>query len=383
MDIKQYLDQLKKSVRELGPEEAQLMQLSGAKLIDIRDQDEIAGGVPTNAILINRSFLEFKISEVAPDKNDSIMIMCAGGSRSLIAADSINKLGYVNVFSIRGGMEAWKQADLPLQIPKLLDSSKIERYSRHLKIPEVGNAGQIKLLESKVLLIGAGGLGSPSAFYLAAAGVGTIGIVDSDIVDKSNLQRQILHKESTVGKLKVESARQTLTDLNSDIDVKLYPFRLDASNIDELVAEYDIVVDGSDNFPTRYLVNDACTKWNKPNVHASVYRFEGQVTVFCGSEKAPCYRCLYPEPPPAEMAPSCAEAGVLGVLPGVMGLLQAVETIKLIVDMGSPLIGRMLSYDALAGDFCELEIIKDSQCQCSLESKNEINYATYDEVCGI
>ena len=252
-----------------------------------------------------------------------------------------------------------------METPHVLDQQERERYGRHLSVPEVGEEGQARLLESRVLLIGAGGLGSPAAYYLAAAGVGTLGLVDDDVVDRSNLQRQILHTDARVGKLKVDSARETLLALNPSLTIEAHPTRLTADNVEGLFDGYDVIVDGTDNFPTRYLINDACVKLRLPNVHASVYRFDGQATVFWPSrpdEPGPCYRCLYPEPPPPEMAPSCAEAGVLGVLPGVMGLLQAVETIKLLLDIGRPLVGRLLQYDALEQRFTELQLERDPEC---------------------
>jgi molybdopterin/thiamine biosynthesis adenylyltransferase len=297
----------------------------------------------------------------------------------------LQKLGYRNVASVGGGFSRWKNQGLPVEIPQRLDANSRERYSRHLLMPEVGEAGQLKLLQSKVLLIGAGGLGSPAAFYLAAAGVGTLGLVDHDVVDRSNLQRQIVHTDSRVGTSKVASARQTLEALNPAVKIVPHEVHLDSRNVEDIFKGYDLVVDGSDNFPTRYLVNDACVKLGIPNVHGAVYRFEGQVTVFWpryDKRKGPCYRCLYPEPPPAEFAPSCAEAGVLGVLPGVIGLLQAVEAIKLILKIGDPLVGRLIYYDALAARFDELKLEPNSQCRYCASGVKFPGYIDYEQFCA-
>lgn len=324
-------------------------------IIDVRETREWEEGHLPDALHIPLKQLDERIATVVPDKSVSILCYCACGERSQIAADRLKKRGYRNAASMPGGFNAWKNG----------------RYSRHLSIPEVGEEGQRKLLQAKVLLVGAGGLGSPAAYYLAAAGVGTIGIVDFDRVDESNLQRQILHTTNRVGALKVDSAREALLALNPGVKIETYPVKLSSQNVEEIFKNYDIIVDGCDNFPTRYLVNDACVLLQKPNVHGSVFRFEGQVSVFwAGSKgsKSPCYRCLYPEPPPPELAPSCAEAGVLGVLPGVVGMLEAVETIKIILEKGDLLVGRLLCYDALGAKFRELKLKRDPNCLCSAAS---------------
>jgi molybdopterin/thiamine biosynthesis adenylyltransferase len=284
-----------------------------------------------------------------------------------------------------GGFNGWKNAELPFEIPQVLNNRDRERYGPHLLIPEVGEAGQLKLMDSKVLLVGAGGLGSPAAFYLAGAGVGTLGIVDNDVVDRSNLQRQILHKDSSVGMAKVASARETLEGFNPSVKVATYQVHLDSTNVEETFGGYDVVVDGSDNFPTRYLVNDACVRLGIPNVHGSIFRFEGQVSVFWPSypkRRGPCYRCLFPEPPPPELAPSCAEAGVLGVLPGVIGTLEAVETIKILLEKGDPLVGRLLLYDALKTRFSEVAQDPDPNCAYCKEGAKFPGYVDYQAFCG-
>jgi adenylyltransferase/sulfurtransferase len=296
-----------------------------------------------------------------PDKGRPVVLYCAGGARSAFAAKALEELGYADVASVAGGFGAWKGAGLPWDVPRTLTADQRRRYGRHLTLPEVGEAGQRRLLDAKVLLVGAGGLGSPAALYLAAAGVGTLGIVDADVVDDSNLQRQVIHATDRVGTPKVESARTAIEALNPDVTVVPHRTRLAKENALELLAPYELVVDGSDNFATRYLVNDACVLLGKPNVHGSIFRFEGQATVFAAG-RGPCYRCLFPEPPPPELAPNCAEAGVLGLLPGVIGLLQATEAAKLILGIGEPLIGRLLVYDALRADFRELKIDRDPDC---------------------
>ncbi len=293
-------------------------------LVDVREKYEWNEGYIPGAIHVPRGFLELQIEEAVPDKDTTVVLYCAGGTRSLIAGRTLQEMGYQNVVSMSGGFGFWKGSGLPFTQPRLLTEAQSKRYSRHLLIPEVGEQGQLRLLDSRVLLIGAGGLGSPAAYYLAAAGVGTIGIIDADVVDESNLQRQILHNTKRIGQYKAESARETIEALNPDVKVVTYLERLDETNVARIIADYDVILDGTDNFPTRYLLNDAALIANKPVVHGSVFRFEGQLTVFKPYE-GPCYRCLYPEPPPIALAPSCSEAGVLGVLPGVIGMLQAVE----------------------------------------------------------
>jgi len=379
------LAELKTKVAELTPEEALALQRDGAELIDVREPDEIAAGSPIGARRIVRGFLELRIEEEIPEFDRTLLVMCAGGARSLFAARDLQELGYGDVRSVAGGFNAWKSAGLPMELPRTLDDGERERYGRHLLIPEVGESGQLKLLESKVLMVGAGGLGSPAAFYLAAAGIGTLGIIDDDVVDRSNLQRQILHTDARVGKPKVESAKATLEALNPAITIQTYAERLTAANVDEIFADHDLVVDGTDNFSTRYLVNDACVKHGLPNVHGAIFRFEGQVSVFWpdyARRRGPCYRCLFAEPPPPELAPSCAEAGVLGVLPGVVGTLEAVEAVKILLDVGDPLVGRLLVYDALEQKFRELKVARNPECPACGDGAEITEYATYGEVCA-
>ena len=377
------LRELRQRIPEAEPIDVAHAVRQGALLIDIREPSEITGGSPIGAERMVRGFLEMRIAQKAPDTAQPLYVMCASGARSLLAADSLQALGYANVASVKGGFGAWKQFGLPFEVPVQLSEADRQRYARHLTIPEVGDAGQIKLLSSKVLLIGAGGLGSPTAFYLAAAGVGTIGLVDDDVVDQSNLQRQILHTEARVGRKKVESAREALLALNSKITVNLHDVRLSADNVEDIFDDYDVVVDGPDNFATRYLINDACVKLGIPNVHAAVFRFEGYLTVYSPkAHSGPCYRCSYPNPPPAELAPSCADAGVLGVLPGVIGLLQAVETLKIVLGIGQPLLGRVLSYDALKGEFSEYEVEKNPHCGVCGVPQEQIRYQDIAEVCA-
>jgi sulfur-carrier protein adenylyltransferase/sulfurtransferase len=331
-------------------------------IVDVREKQETDAGVLPGAKQVPRGFLELRIEEAVPDRNADVVLYCAGGTRSLLAAKTLQDMGYTKVRSMAGGFSAWKDAGLPVDVPVKLTESQRARYSRHLLIPEVGEAGQAKLLKSKVLLIGAGGLGSPTALYLAAAGVGRLGIIDDDVVDASNLQRQILHTTDRVGMAKTESAKKTLQALNPDVAVDEHRLRLQRDNALELFSKYDLVVDGSDNFGTRYLVNDACVLLEKPNVHGSIFRFDGQATTFVPGGGRPCYRCLFPEPPPPELAPSCQEAGVLGVLPGIIGMIQAVEAVKLLLGKGEPLIGRLLLYDALEQRFREVKYARDPAC---------------------
>ena len=329
-------------------------------LVDVREKQEMDAGMLPGAKPVPRGFLELRIEEAVPEHDADLVLYCAGGTRSLFAAQTLKQMGYTNVRSLAGGFSAWKSAGMPVEMPVKLSDAQRARYSRHLLIPEVGEAGQARLLSAKVLLIGAGGLGSPAALYLAAAGVGRLGIIDDDVVDESNLQRQILHSTERVGKPKTESAKQTLRALNPDVQVDEHRTRLVRENALELFRPYDIIVDGSDNFGTRYLVNDACTILRKPQVHGSIFRFDGQATTFVPD--GPCYRCLFPEPPPPELAPSCQDAGVLGVLPGLIGVLQAIETVKLILGRGEPLKGRLLLYDALEQRFREVKYAQDPAC---------------------
>ena len=351
-------------------------------LVDVREKYEWNEGHIPGAIHVPRGYLELQIEEAVPDKSKKVVLYCAGGVRSLMAGNTLQQMGYEDVVSMAGGFGQWKASGYNFMQPRTMSDAQAKRYSRHTLIPEVGEQGQFKLLDSRVLLIGAGGLGSPAAYYLAAAGVGTLGIIDADVVDDSNLQRQILHNTGRIGEYKAESARKTLTDLNPDVKVIHYIERLDEDNVHRIIADYDVIVDGTDNFPTGYLLNDAAILANKPVVHGSVFRFEGQLTIFKPYD-GPCYRCLYPEPPPPALAPSCAEAGVLGVLPGIIGLLQATETIKLLLNLGDPMVGRLLTYDALAGEFNELRLYRDPNCPACGEHAHPENLPTYEEVCAV
>ena len=342
-------------------------------VIDVREQHEFEEGHIPGAVHVPRGHLESRIEGAAPDRSKPVVLYCASGNRSALAADTLERLlGYENVESMTGGITLWKDRGYDVEVPSALTSEQRSRYSRHLLLPEIGLEGQIKLLESKVLLLGAGGLGAPVALYLAAAGVGRLGVVDDDVVDVSNLQRQVIHTGSRVGEPKVDSAEQAIRDLNPDVDVRKYNTRLDASNIMEIIEGYDVIVDGVDNFPTRYLLNDATVRLAIPVVSASILGFDGQISVFKPYD-GPCYRCLYPTPPPAELAPSCGANGVLGVLPGTMGLLQATEVIKLITGAGEPLVGRLLLYDALAASFTELKVRRDPECPICSRDPGEIS----------
>jgi molybdopterin/thiamine biosynthesis adenylyltransferase/rhodanese-related sulfurtransferase len=352
----------------------------GTVLLDVREPDEYDQGAVPGAIHIPRGHLESQIESKIVDKSAPVVIYCAGGTRSAFAAETLNLLGYQDVVSVVGGFNKWKNEGRDWSVPKTLTAEQRNRYQRHLLLPEVGEAGQQKLLESKVLLLGAGGLGSPAALYLAAAGVGTIGIIDMDVVDESNLQRQILHNMDRIGDRKVDSAKKTLTLINPDVDVVTFDTRLGADNILDIIDGFDVIVDGTDNFPTRYLVNDASLIKRIPVVYGAIFRFEGQASVFHPYE-GPCYRCLLPEPPPAEMAPSCAEAGVLGVLPGIIGSIQAMEAIKLLLGLGDSLAGRLLAYDALEESFRTFKVPRDPDCPACGPNAGEIVIAEYDELC--
>jgi molybdopterin/thiamine biosynthesis adenylyltransferase/rhodanese-related sulfurtransferase len=372
----------KKRIREASPADvAEMMRGGDVQLADVREKQEWDAGYIPGAVHVPRGYLEMWVEERLPDKNRKTVLYCAGGVRSALAADTLMKLGYTDVVSMAGGFNRWKDAGLPWEAPKGFTAEQAQRYSRHLLIPEVGEAGQQKLLQSKVLLVGAGGLGSPAAYYLAAAGVGTLGIIDSDVVDLTNLQRQILHSTDRIGQPKVDSARRTLEALNPDVRVVAHGERLTSANIDQVITEYDVVVDGADNFPTRYLLNDASVKWNKPVVHGSIYRFEGQATVFKPGE-GPCYRCLFAQPPPPELAPSCDTAGVLGVLPGVIGTIQANETIKLLLGIGEPLVGRLLLFDALEATFREVRLRRDPACPVCGDAPTITEYIDYEGFCA-
>jgi len=373
------LNAAKAVVTEIEPDEA-ARRLDSALFLDVREPDEYEQGAITGAIHLPRGNLELQVEGKLPDKDAPIVVYCAGGVRSAFAAQTMAQLGYTNVSSLIGGFNRWKDAGHPWETPRTLTHEQRNRYQRHLLLPEVGEAGQQKLLDSKVLLLGAGGLGSPAALYLAAAGVGTIGVIDMDVVDASNLQRQVLHNTDRIGERKVDSAKKTMTALNPDVNVSTYDVRLGADNILEIIEGYDVIVDGTDNFPTRYLVNDASLLKGIPVVHGSIFRFEGQVTVF-DPYNGPCYRCLIPEPPPAELAPSCAEAGVFGVLCGIVGSIQALEAIKLLLGLGDSLRGRLLAFDALEETFRVFKVRRDPNCPACGPDAGEIVIAEYDELC--
>jgi sulfur-carrier protein adenylyltransferase/sulfurtransferase len=377
--FRELLSEVRQRIREVDPAGADATR-DRAVFLDVREADEYEQGAVPGAVHIPRGNLELQIEGRVPDKTKPLVVYCAGGVRSALAAEALQQLGYNDVVSMRGGFNKWKDEGREWVVPRTLDVDQRHRYHRHLLLPEVGEAGQQRLLESKVLLLGAGGLGSPAALYLAAAGVGTIGIVDMDVVDSSNLQRQILHNLERLGERKVDSAKKTLTAMNPDVNVVTYDVRLGADNILDIIDGYDVIVDGTDNFPTRYLVNDASLLKRIPVVHGSIFRFEGQATIFYPYE-GPCYRCLIPEPPPPELAPSCAEAGVLGVLPGIVGSIQAVEAIKLILGIGDTLVGRLLAYDALEESFRVFKVRRDPACPACGDDAGEIVIAEYDELC--
>jgi molybdopterin/thiamine biosynthesis adenylyltransferase/rhodanese-related sulfurtransferase len=374
------LEQKRATVREADARQSARLREQGATLIDVREQDEVDQGIIPGAIHIPRGYLEMRIEEAVRDRDTPLVVYCAGGVRSLFGAEALTELGYRDVVSMAGGFSGWKAAGLPWRLPQALTPDQRRRYSRHLLIPEVGEEGQRKLLDAKVLLVGAGGLGSPAALYLAAAGVGTIGVVDDDIVDDSNLQRQVIHTTDRVGIPKAESARLAIEAINPDVTVVKHETRLDKSNVLDIFSQYDVILDGTDNFATRYLINDATVLLNKPNVHGSIFRFEGQATTFIPYE-GPCYRCLFPTPPPPELAPSCAEAGVLGLLPGTVGMIQATETAKLILGIGEPLVGRLLTYDALGMEFRELRLSRDPECpMCGPGAPTSLDDVEYTDV---
>src|SRR5579862_293561 len=376
---RELLKTAKAGIREIDPETAET-QLGHSTFLDVREQDEFDQGTIPGAVFIPRGHLEAQAENKLPDRDAPIVVYCAGGTRSAFAAKTLSDLGYTDVVSMAGGFGRWKNEGRAWITPAVLTPEQRNRYGRHILLPEVGEAGQQRLLESKVLLLGAGGLGSPAALYLAAAGVGTLGIVDMDVVDASNLQRQILHNMERIGDRKVDSAKKTLTAMNPDINVVTYDVRIGADNVVDLFSDYDLVVDGTDNFPTRYLVNDASLLTRTPVVHGSIFRFDGQVTVF-DPYNGPCYRCNYPEPPPPELAPSCAEAGVLGVLCGIVGSLEAVEAVKMLLGIGDPLVGRLLAYDALAEEVRTFRVRRDPACPVCGENAGPIVIAEYDQYC--
>ncbi len=379
------LSQVKAEIHEVSVDETKARVLDrpdGPVLLDVRERDEYEQGFIPRAQWIPRGFLEIKVEDAVPERDQEIIIYCAGGTRSALAAKALQQLGYGKVSSMAGGFRAWKNAGHAFDRPRVLNAEQLKRYSRHIMLPEVGEGGQGKLLDAKVLFLGAGGLGSPSSLYIAAAGVGTIGIVDDDVVDESNLQRQVLHNMERLGMPKVESARKTLQALNPDVEIIAHQTRLNADNVLEIIADYDLIIDGADNFPTRYLLNDAALKLGKPVIHASIFRFEGQMTTFLPHD-GPCYRCLYPDPPPPGMAPSCQEAGVLGVLPGLVGTVQATEALKIILGVGETLSGRLLVFDALKTKFRTLKLRKDPECRVCSKPREEIELIDYEEFCSI
>jgi molybdopterin/thiamine biosynthesis adenylyltransferase/rhodanese-related sulfurtransferase len=377
---RELLSLVKSEISEVDARSAQ--ELDGAVWLDVREGDEWAEGHIPGAIHIPRGNLESRIEAAVPDRSTPVVIYCAVGNRSAFAAKTLVELGYDSPHSLIGGFTDWKRNGGEITMPRTLSPERRTRYSRHLLIPEIGEAGQLKLLDSRILLIGAGGLGSPASLYLAAAGVGTLGIIDADIVDETNLQRQIAHSLETLGTPKVDSAKRTIQALNPDVNVVTYRERLTSENIDRILDDgWDLIVDGADNFPTRYLVNDASVWRGIPVVHGSIYRFEGQVTVFKPHE-GPCYRCLFPEPPPPELAPSCAEGGVLGVLPGIVGSLQTNEAIKLAAEIGEPLVGRLLLFDALSTEFSEVRIERRPDCPVCGDHPTITEYIDYVEFCA-
>jgi sulfur-carrier protein adenylyltransferase/sulfurtransferase len=380
---RELLQQARAEIAEADAERfRELIDSGDPVIVDVREQDEWDEGHIPGAVHIPRGHLESRIERTAPDTSRQVALYCSAGNRSAFAAKTLEEMGYENVVSLAGGFTDWKRNGFPVELQSGLDAPRRARYSRHLLIPEVGEQGQLKLLDSKVLLIGAGGLGSPASLYLAAAGVGRLGIVDADVVDESNLQRQIVHSTERLGEPKVDSAKRTIEALNPDVQVVAYKERLTSENVERILADgWDVIVDGADNFPTRYLVNDASVWHDIPVVHGSIYRFEGQVTVFKPGA-GPCYRCLFPTPPPPELAPSCAEGGVLGVLPGIIGSLQANEALKLALDIGDPLIGRLLLFDALSAEFNEVKLRRDPDCPVCGEHPTITDYIDYVQFCA-
>jgi sulfur-carrier protein adenylyltransferase/sulfurtransferase len=395
---RELLKQVKAEITEIDATEgSRLLEAGDHVWLDVREQSEWDEGIIPGAVHIPRGNLESRVEGLLPDRDQAIVVYCAVGSRSALAAKTLEELGYTDVVNLAGGYTDWKRNGYATAAPRSLAPQQRSRYSRHLLIPEVGETGQLALLDSRILLIGAGGLGSPSSLYLAAAGVGTLGIVDDDTVDETNLQRQIVHSTERLGDSKAESAKRTLEALNPDVTVKTFQERLTSENVDRILGEgWDVIVDGADNFPTRYLLNDASVWHNIPVVHGSIYRFEGQVTVFKPRSAAsivgeaddarpetwgPCYRCLFPQPPPPELAPSCAEGGVLGVLPGVIGSIQATEALKVALGIGDPLVGRLLLFDALQASFTEVTLRRDPACPVCGDNPTITDYVDYVEFC--
>jgi molybdopterin/thiamine biosynthesis adenylyltransferase/rhodanese-related sulfurtransferase len=368
---KSYADLLREAreqIREVTVQDLKDLPPGSAAVVDVREASEWEQGHVPGASHVSKSYIEQQIEGIAPDRDQPVVLYCAGGVRSLFAAQTLVDMGYTDVVSVKGGFQAWKSAGYDFATPVVLSADQKQRYSRHLLIPEVGSEGQARLLGSKALLIGAGGLGSPAALYLAAAGVGTIGLVDFDVVDVSNLQRQIVHTTDRVGERKVESAKIAINALNPEVKVVAHEEMLVADNVERIIAGYDVILDGTDTFETRYILNDAAVAAGIPVVHASVFRFEGQLTTFVPYE-GPCYRCLYPTPPPPELAPGCSVAGVLGVVPGILGLLQTNEALKVLLGIGNTLAGRLVLFDALETEFTELQLRRDPHCPvCSDEA---------------
>jgi len=383
-NFRDILSQVKKGIREVSVHDvdAALKNRNDYVLLDVREKEEWDEGHLPGAVFLPRGFLEVKVEKTVPDKNSPVIVYCAGGVRSAFAAKSLQDLGYSDVVSMAGGYGEWKNNGLPFQVPEKLTKSKLARYSRHLKIPEVGEQGQLRLLNSKVLLVGAGGLGSPAGVYLAASGVGMIGLIDNDVVDESNLQRQILHWTSSIGMPKVDSARRTLFEVNPEVKVRTHNVRLEASNVLDIMQDYDMIISGSDNFATAYLVNDAAVMLRKPVAYGSIFRFDGQASTFVPFQ-GPCFRCLYPQPTPPELAPSCDEAGVLGLLPGTIGLVQATEAVKVLLNIGEPLIGRLLVYDALGMTFRTFKVRRDPKCATCGENPRIDLEAIPEFVCAV
>jgi sulfur-carrier protein adenylyltransferase/sulfurtransferase len=382
---RELLARVKEEIDEISTTEAneRLHASDEPLLVDVREPDEWEEGHIPGAVHIPRGRLESRVEGLVPDKERALLVYCSAGSRSAFAAKALGEMGYENVLSLAGGFADWKRNGFEVTIPRVLTAEQRARYSRHLLIPEVGEDGQQRLLDARVLLVGAGGLGSPSSLYLAAAGVGTLGIVDADVVDESNLQRQIVHSTDRLGEPKVLSAKRTLEALNPDVRVVPFQERLTSENIERILGDgWDVIVDGADNFPTRYLVNDASVWHGIPVVHGSIFRFEGQVTVFAPGEGGPCYRCLFPQPPPAELAPSCAEGGVLGVLPGIIGSIQANEALKLVLRRGDSLAGRLLLFDALGTTLDEVTVRRDPDCPVCGENPTITEYIDYVEFCN-
>jgi molybdopterin/thiamine biosynthesis adenylyltransferase/rhodanese-related sulfurtransferase len=382
---KNILDEARSTIKQIDIDEARrMLERPGTVLVDVRESDEWRQGHIPQAVGIPRGFLELRIEEKVPDHKAPVILQCASGTRSLLAARSLHEMGYENLFNLNGGFNAWKDRGLPWVADRAFTAEELTRYSRHFVIPEVGEKGQAKLLDAKVLILGTGALGSPSSLYLAAAGVGTIGLVDFDTVDMSNLQRQIIHTVDRVGMLKTESAQKQLNALNPGIKVIRHDVRLSSENVMDIIKDYDVVVNCGDNFPTRYLISDACVFAKKPLVDGAIFRFEGQATVFHPAAGGPCYRCLYPEPAPPDMAPSCAEAGVLGALPGLIGSIEALEAIKLIVGAGKPLIGKMVYFDTLSNDYVRiLKIRRNPDCPVCGEHPTQTTLIDYEAFCGL